>query len=104
MAEHVHKDEYGRPMTEMVTVTLTRSDWWMIRNQMSNMSDVWAKDNQPFMASRCKVIAETVAHLVLGPPEETVQPPVLEENRYTMSEVVDAVLERLEGRLRQLRV
>lgn len=62
-------DEFGRPLTTEITFTLTLSEWWLIRNQLSNMAATWRRDGIEALAIKCETLT---AKIDAGPmtPEE----------------------------------
>ena len=56
-----HVDDQGRPMSDPVAITMSRSDWHLARNQIRNMADLWRKQSYDrSIAARCDDIADLI--------------------------------------------
>lgn len=54
-------DGEGNQMAEDITVTLSRAEWWMMRNQLRNQADDWRDHLKvPKMAAKCDYLADQI--------------------------------------------
>jgi hypothetical protein len=59
-------------MDEPVTLTLTRGEWWLARNQLRNMADDWRDRGGIIgMADKCDAVADKIDQGVFSAPTES---------------------------------